>query len=96
MKNRSSWLILVASFFIYWICVYFIASVMESHSPGIEQNFLRVISKGIDLSPLVGISVVGLVCFINRNWFRSNKVIIIIILTILIFFELFTIFFNHT
>ena len=96
MKNRSSWLILVDFFFIYWICVYFIASVMESHSAGIEQNFLRVISKGIDLSPLVGISIVGLVCFINRNWFRSNKVIIIIILTILIFFELFTIFFNHT
>ena len=96
MKNRNSWLILVASFFIYWICVYNIACVMESHHAGIEQYFLRVISEGIDLSPLVGISVVGLVCFINKNWFRSNKVIIIIILTILIFFELFIIFFNHT
>jgi hypothetical protein len=53
--NRSSWLILVASFFIYWICVYFIASVMDSYNPGIEQYFLRVISEGIDLSPLVGL-----------------------------------------
>jgi hypothetical protein len=96
MKNRSSWLILVASFFIYWVSVFIIASVMNSHSPGIEQYFLRVISKGIDLSPLVGIIVVGLVSFINKNWFKSNKVIIIVILAILIFFELFIIFFNHT
>jgi hypothetical protein len=69
---------------------------MESYNPGIEQYFLRVISEGIDLSPLVGISVVGLMCFINKNWFRSNKVIIIIIFTVLIFLEVFTIFFNHT
>ncbi len=96
MKNLNSWFILVASFFIYWVCVFIIASVMNSHSPGIEQYFLRVISKGIDLSPLVGIIVMGLVSFVNKSWFKSNKVIIIIMLTALIFFELFIIFFNHT
>jgi hypothetical protein len=28
---------------------------MDSYNPGIEQYFLRVISEGIDLSPLVGL-----------------------------------------
>jgi len=96
MKNLNPFILLISLFFIYWISIFVTASIVESNYPGIEQSFLRIISDGIDLCPLLGILIIGLVSLFYKEWFRSYKIIVFVIVLILVGFGIFGLFFNHS
>ena len=60
-------------FFLYWVCVYLIALIMESHASGFEKYLLRIIAEGFDLFTFFEIVVMILVGFIDKKWFKYNK-----------------------
>lgn len=96
MKKINPWLLLFIFFIIYFICLFIVAGLIDSRHPGGEQYFLTIFAKGIDLFPIIIILLLGIICFVNKEWSMRNKwslISLFILLTLSLFFVLF---FNHT
>ncbi len=95
MKNWNPLLVVFLSFILYCVLLVIIAiNINSQHSDG-EQYFVTIIAKGIDLFPVFGIIITGIVGFAYRKRPKYYRVIFAILLIALILFELFILFFNH-
>lgn len=65
MKKWNPLLVLFLSFILYLIVLCTAASAIDSQHPGGEQYFLTVFAKGIDLSPIIGIILFGIICLVS-------------------------------
>jgi len=73
-----------------------VASVIDSQHAGGEQYFLTIFAKGIELSPIIGIILFGIICLIYKEWTIRNKWLSIILLIFLLAASTFLLFFNHS
>jgi len=73
MKKWTPLLVLFLSFILYLIVLCTVASVIGSQHAGGEQYFLTIITKGLDLSPIIGIILFGFICLIYKEWTIRNK-----------------------
>jgi Predicted signaling protein consisting of a modified GGDEF domain and a DHH domain len=96
MKKWNPLLVLLLLFIFYWITLYIVASVVDSQHTGGEQYFLTIFAKGIELSPIIGIILFGIICLIYKEWTIRNKWLSIILLTLLLVASTFLLFFNHS
>jgi Predicted signaling protein consisting of a modified GGDEF domain and a DHH domain len=96
MKKWNPLLVLFLSFILYLIVLCILASAIDSQHPGGEQYFLTVFAKGIDLSPIIGIILFGIICLIYKEWTIRNKWLSIILLILLLVASTFLLFFNHS
>jgi len=96
MKKWNPLLVLFLSFILYWIVLCTVASVIDSQHAGGEQYFLTVFAKGIELSPIIGIILFGIICLIYKEWTIRNKWLSIILLIFLLAASTFLLFFNHS
>ena len=83
MKKWNPLLVLFLSFILYLIVLCILASAIDSQHPGGEQYFLTVFAKGIDLSPIIGIILFGIICLIYKEWTIRNKWLSIILLILM-------------
>lgn len=91
MKNVKPFVLLPILFVLYWIIVYWIGCIAEAYNVG-GENFLIVISIAIKLCPLIGIVVIGILCFVYKKWFLKYRIIIYLLLVILIIILLFVLY----
>ena len=96
MKKWNPLLVLFLSFILYLIVLCILASAIDSQHPGGEQYFLTVFAKGIDLSPIIGIILFGIICLVYKEWTIRNKWLSIILLILLLVASTFLLFFNHS
>lgn len=96
MKKWNPLLILLLSFIFYFIALYIVASAVDSQHAGGEQYFLTIFAKGIELSPIIGMFLFGIVCLIYKEWTIRNKWLSIFLLTLLLVVSTFLLFFNHS
>lgn len=96
MKKCNPLRILLISFFLYWIILYIVASAVDSQHAGGEQYLLIIFAKGIDMFPIIGIILLGIICLIYKEWAVKNKWLLIILLLILSIAFLYILFFNHS
>ncbi len=96
MKKWNPLLVLFLSFILYLIVLCTAASAIDSQHPGGEQYFLTVFAKGIDLSPIIGIILFGIICLVYKEWTIRNKWLSIILLILLLAASMFLLFFNHS
>ena len=96
MKDWNPLLVMFISFFIYWILLFIVAIAVDSQHAGGDQYFLTIIVKGIDLSPIIGMFLFGILCLINKEWAIRNKWLSIILLIFFLVASAFMLFFNHS
>ena len=96
MKKWNPLLVMFLSFILYWIVLYIVASAVDSQHSGGEQYFLTIFAKGIDLSPIIGIILFGIICLIYKEWTIRNKWLSIILLILMLAASMFLLFFNHS
>jgi hypothetical protein len=96
MKKWNPLLVLFLSFSLYWIILYIVASAVDSQHAGGEQYFLTIFAKGIDLSPVIGIILFGIICLIYKEWAIRNRWLSIILLILLLVASMYLLFFNHS
>lgn len=94
MKNWNPLLVVFLSFILYCILLVIIAISIDSQHSGGEQYFVTIIAKGIDLFPIFGIIITGIVGFAYRKS-KYYRVIFAILLIALILFEIYILFYNH-
>jgi len=96
MKKWNPLLVLFLSFILYWIALYIGASAIDSQHAGGEQYFLTICAKGIEFSPIIGLILFGIICFIYKEWTIRNKWLSIILIIFLLVASTFLLFFNHS
>ena len=96
MKKWNPLLILFLSFILYWITLYIVASAVDSQHAGGEQYFLTIFAKGIDLFPIIGMILFGIICLIYKEWTIRNKWLSIILIILLSVVFTYLWFFNHS
>jgi len=96
MKKWNPLLVLFLSFILYLIVLCTAASAIDSQHVGGEQYFLTIFAKGIDLSPIIGIILFGIICLIYKEWTIRNKWLSIILLILMLAASMFLLFFNHS
>lgn len=96
MKKWNPLLILLLSFIFYLIALYIVAIAVDSQHTGGEQYFLTILAKGIELSPIIGMILFGIVCLIYKEWTIRNKWLSIVLLALLLVVSTFLLFFNHS
>jgi len=96
MRKRNPLLIMFLLFILYWIVLFIIAITVDSQHAGGEQYFLTIISKGIDLSPIIGMILFVIICLIYKEWTIRNKWLSIILFILLFFEFLYMLFINHS
>ena len=67
MKKWNPLLILFLLFIFYWIILFIVAITVDSQHAGGEQYFLTIFAKGIDLSPIIGTILLGVICLIYKK-----------------------------
>ena len=96
MKKWNPLLLLFLSFILYWIVLYIVASAVDSQHAGGEQYFLTIFAKGIELSPIIGMILFGIICLIYKEWTIRNKWLSIILITFFFVAYTFLLFYNHS
>ena len=96
MKKWNPLLVLFLSFILYWVILYVLATVIDSQYAGEEQYFLSIFAKGIDLFPIIGMILFGIICLIYKEWTIRNKWASIILFILLIVAFIYLSFFNHS
>ena len=95
MKKWNPLLILFLLFIFYWVILFIVAITVDSQHAGGEQYFLTIFSKGIDLSPIIGTILLGVICLIYKEWAIRHKLLSIILLIFLLVAFTFLLFFDH-
>ncbi len=96
MKKWNPLLILFLLFIFYWIILFIVAITVDSQHAGGEQYFLTIFAKGIDLSPIIGTILLGVICLIYKKWTISHKLLSTILLIFLLVASTFLLFFDHS
>ena len=96
MKKWNPLLILFLLFIFYWVILFIVAITVDSQHAGGEQYFLTIFAKGIDLSPIIGTILLGVICLIYKEWTIRNKWASIILFILLIVAFIYLSFFNHS
>ena len=96
MKKWNPLLILFLLFIFYWVILFIVAITVDSQHAGGEQYFLTIFAKGIDLSPIIGTILLGVICLIYKEWTIRHKLLSIILLIFLLLASTFLLFFDHS
>ena len=96
MKKWNPLLLLFLSFILYWIILYYVASIVDSQHTGGEQYFVTIFAKGIDLFPIIELILFVIICLIYKEWTIRNKWLSIILLILMSIAYMYMLFFNHS
>lgn len=96
MKKYNPLLLLFLSSILYWIILYFIASIVDSQHTGGEQYFLTIFAKGIDLFPIIELILFVIICLIYKEWAIRNKWLSIILVILMLMAYMYLLAFNHS
>ena len=92
----ESFVNIVFIIYFYWIILFIVAITVDSQHAGGEQYFLTIFAKGIDLSPIIGTILLGVICLIYKKWTIRHKLLSTILLIFLLVASTFLLFFDHS